>query len=266
MIELYQDAIQAAKAHARAEYPREACGLIVGTRYLACENLAEPVEAHREGDDECPCKLCAFVIDPKVYQQQLVTGQLKAVVHSHPNGPFFPSRSDMLAQVNSGVTWAIIALDEERIADPVVWGGDVPIPPMVGRRFLHGVTDCYSLIRDAYALGKDALAEQGIEEWPFPPIKLPEFPRDDDWWNRGFNLYDEGSAEVGFVEISSHEAKPGDVFLGQIRSDKNNHAGLLIGGGLILHHLPNRLSRREPAGIWGRHATKWIRYRGPIDA
>ncbi|EOA1244308.1 phage tail protein, partial [Escherichia coli] len=48
------------------------------------------------------------------------------------------------------------------------------VPHLTGRRFEHGVTDCYTLFRDAYHLA-------GIE--------MPDFTREDDWWRNGQNLY-----------------------------------------------------------------------------
>lgn len=261
----FTSAFADAKAHARREYPKESCGLIVGGKYVPCENIAAPVEAHREGDPNCDCQLCFFQIDTKVYAKHLKTGKVEMVVHSHPNGPFFPSQADMASQIQTGIAWAIIALDDERAGDPVIWGGDTPIPPVVGREFMHGITDCYSLIRDVYRLGKDELAKQDIE-WPFPPIELPDYARMDAWWAGDDDFYEVEPPKLGFVEVDMREVKPGDLFFTSIHSTKLNHAGLLIGGGQILHHLPSRLSRREGSSIWGRAARKWMRYEGPINA
>ncbi len=66
----------------------------------------------------------------------------------------------------------------------------------------------------------------------------------------------------GWTEIRREDAQPGDCFLAKIRSDKFNHAGVLVSRDLIMHHLPGRMSRREPAGIWARQAGRWLRYAG----
>lgn len=258
----FAEAFEDAKAHARREYPKESCGLIVKGKYIACENIADdPEVGHEEGNKDCRCQLCSFEISPKVYAAYETKGGIDVVVHSHPDGPFYPSLADMEGQALTGKTWAIIPLDDERIAEkPVMWGGDLPIAPLLGREFMHGVTDCYQLIRDAYALGKDELEKQGIKGWPYGPITLPHQPREDAWWEGEADLYEENFERAGFVETK--DPRPGDVFLMKIRSSKNNHGGLLIGDGLIMHHLPQRLSRREPAGLWGRQASKWLRYVG----
>jgi len=38
-----------------------------------------------------------------------------------------------------------------------------------------------------------------------------------------------------------------------------NHAGIYIGNGLFLHHLPNRLSREEPVMRWKSLITHVLR-------
>lgn len=249
--------LTAAAKHARKLYPEESCGLVVGGRYIRCTNEALPPEQHVDKPG-CGCRLCSFVISNDTYLEH--ADGLQMVVHSHPNGPSHPSKADMQAQEASGVTWAIIPLDEAREGAPVIWGGDTPVAPLIGRAFIHGVHDCYSLIRDVFALGRYALAEQGIDGWPYAPVELPVYPRDDQWWQDGEdNFYEEKPAEIGFRVISASEARAGDVFLCRVRSDKLNHGGVLVDQHLILHHLPNRLSRREPAGIWAGSAERWLR-------
>lgn len=250
-----------AKVHAREVYPEESCGLIVAGSYIRCENIAADPKDHTD-DPNCACRLCAFEIDPKVYIEH--ADQIDCVVHSHPDGPLYPSKADMEGQALTGKPWAILALDDERVTDkPVMWGGETP--PLLGRDFMHGVTDCYAVIRDAYALGKDELAKQGIPGWPFDPIELPDFPRADAWWEQGENLYVDNFAKAGFEEVKD-APQPGDVFLMKIRSSTENHGGVLVGNDLIVHHLPSRMSRREPAGLWGRQATRWLRFKGLPDA
>lgn len=254
---------EAARKHARDDYPRESCGLIVEGTYVPCENKAFDPQHHVDETD-CGCQLCSFIIDP----QEVIKyhGKIDAVVHSHPDGPLFPSTADAKAQLNSGLTWALIALDAERTNQPLIWGGDTPIAPILGREFMHFTSDCYTLIRDCYRLGKEALDAQDVSGWPFPPIDLPDFPREDGWWTGADDFYNTEPQKIGFRTVPASEAQPGDVFLMSIRSEKMNHGGVLLDGGLILHHLPNRLSRREPAGIWGRQVARWLRYEGNTNA
>lgn len=255
------EVIDEAKKHAKEAYPLESCGVVVRGAYHRFPNMALDPSKHVEDDRDCRCQRCSFAIDSAAVMALCGDDELQGVIHSHPDGPLYPSASDMQGQLVTGVAWAIIGTDGERTSDPIEWGGDVPIEPVLGRRFTHGVHDCYSLIRDTFRLGKEKLAEQGID-WPFEPIELPEFPRDDAWWEDDKDLYLDNFAKAGFREIAMSEAKPGDVFIMKLLTDHANHAGMLLSGNLILHHLPGetRISRREPAGGWVRTAVKWIRF------
>lgn len=254
----FESALRDARAHARSEYPREACGVIVDGKYLPMTNLAADPSLHREGDMSCECALCSF----RMSERAMVEHDVQAVVHSHPGGPAHPSQADMQQQLATDVAWIILTLDEERDGPAVAWGGDCPRENLIGRHFIHGIADCYEIIRDVFALGRESMAAQGMD-WPLDPIELPQVPRDDAWWLKEHDdLYESNFRPFGFTEIAASEARPGDVFLGRINSNRLNHGGVLLGGNLILHHLPNRLSRREPAGIWARAAEKWIRYTG----
>lgn len=245
-------AIAAACAHAREQYPNESCGFVASEQYVACENKAKD-----------PAK--DFEIDDSRYDSAVTSGALKAVIHSHPNGPIFPSGNDMAHQLAVGVPYIILSVNETGVTHYTGFGDQLPKAPIIGRPFVHGIFDCYSVVRDVYALGKDELAKQGIL-WPLDPIKLPDCARDDDWWMSDDDLYQANFEKNGFRVISREEARPGDGFLmrlGDARANpkkKLNHAGVLLDKGMILHHLPTRASRREPAAIWHRAADIWLRH------
>lgn len=252
-----KETLESIKDHFRAKFPEEACGFIKDDTFYPVRNIAADPAVHRE--ENCNCRLCSFIVHTDDSAKHLDADMF---VHSHPLGNMYPSAADMECQINSDMPWAIISLNADRISEPVIWGDQLPIRPVIGRQFMHGVSDCYSLVRDCFRLGKTELLKQGVEDWPFDPIDLPDVPRDDSWWSKGYDLYEDGIRNYGFVEIHREEARPGDGFLGRINSETVNHAGLLIGQGLIIHHLPQRLSRREPAGLWARNAAKWVRYVG----
>lgn len=180
---------------------------------------------------------------------------LLAVVHSHPDQPDRPSEADMRGQLETAVPWGIISTDGTNCLPIVWWGEGVPIPPLRGRGFRHGITDCYALIRDYYRLEKGIL--------------LPEFPRSWDWWHHGQDLYSEGFPKAGFRRFDPDVESPreGDMWFSQIRSEVPNHGGIYLGDETILHHStarravdPTRLSRREPIHRWLPHITHWLRH------
>lgn len=231
-MKISEEATQAAKAHAIAAYPQEACGIIVDGQYVKIENISQEPEA-------------GFEMDERTWQDYKV----EAVIHSHsPKYKLEPSASDMLHQISSNVPWGIILSDGKEVSNILWWGDFVLDQPLVGRTFIHGVTDCYSAIRAWY--------------WQNRQIKLKDFPRQDLWWKNSENLYVENFSKAGFREIEQSEATVGDVVLINFRSEVPNHGGVLIEDGLLYHHLQNRLSNREPIGRWNSLITKWLRYEG----
>jgi proteasome lid subunit RPN8/RPN11 len=223
--------VDAMRDHTLAAYPEEACGLVTVSGYEPCTNISlKPTEE--------------FLIDPSEY----VGRDYLAVFHSHPDQPDCPSSADMRSQVASGKPWVIMATNGQTPLEPFAWGDTLPILPLLNRPFRHGVLDCYSIVRDWFRL------ERGVT--------LREVPRDFGWWGDGQDLYRQGFQDHGFERIDGPE--DGCAFLAQVRSPRvPNHAGIYLGGGLALHHLQNRLSRREPIHQWARKSvTHWLRYVG----
>ncbi|WMN26810.1 tail fiber component K [Escherichia coli] len=144
-------------AHARRCVPAESCGLVVrtpeGERYIPCVNISAEPEAY-------------FRIAPEDWLRAEMQGEIVALVHSHPGGLPWLSEADRRLQIKSALPWWLVCR------------GDIHkfrcVPHLTGRRFEHGVTDCYTLFRDAYHLA-------GTE--------MPDFHREDDWWRNGQNLY-----------------------------------------------------------------------------
>lgn len=227
-----KEVIEAAKQHAMSKYPEEAVGLVVAGRYVPQINTSNDPQN-------------GFSINDAAW---LAQGGVEGVIHSHPDGPDCPSALDMSGQVSSGVPWGIVVCNNaDSATEPFFFGDGVPIPPLVGRSFRHGVTDCYSIIRDWYRLERK--------------ITLPDFSRNWEWWKKGDDMYRVLYTKAGFER---HNEPPivGDVFLAQVRSTIPNHGGVYLGNGLILHHLQNQLSRREPIGDKGKMITHWLRYTG----
>lgn len=251
--ELTHDLKSRISAHALAEYPSESCGIISDGLYFPSINAAsDPTND--------------FIIPPGFQVQLHNAGRsIDAVVHSHPDGPAYPSDVDMRGQISMGLPWVIVNCTQNKIVTIEMWGGTVEPEPLIGRTFMHGIRDCYSLVRDAYRLGKDGMKAQDID-WPLDPVELPEYARKDSWWGDEKKLeqtlYVDNFLKAGFVRITREEARAGDGFIAKIRSKTPNHAAVLLGDGQLLHHLPTRYSRREPAGMWAHSADTWLRYEG----
>lgn len=139
------------------------------------------------------------------------------------------SGADRAMQVMTGLPWWLACDGELRKFRPVAH--------LLGRRFEHGVTDCYTLFRDAYHLC-------GID--------LPDFARSDGWWLRGENLYLKNLAANGFHQVSASEAVPGDVIIRQPFPGADPcHAMILLDDNMVLHH--------DHAGYPDRCRQRWYR-------
>ena len=107
----------------------------------------------------------------------------------------------------------------------------------MGREFVHGVVDCYSLCRDWYG------RERGL--------KLQDYDRRDQWWEHGQNLYLENFEKEGFHKIPVEQLQSGDALLMQLVSPVPNHAAIYLGDSQILHHVQGRLSSRDVYTLGG---------------
>ncbi|GHD59544.1 NlpC/P60 family protein [Jeongeupia chitinilytica] len=228
--------IDAAVLHARETWPTESVGLFYvrdGQRhYRRCTNVS-PVPGDR------------FVIAPAEFAAVAALGEVVAVVHSHPGASGAPSVLDQAAHAAGGLEWVIVGLPSgvDGEADLVTLPAVSAPLPLLGRRFVHGVTDCYSLVRDWYRV------ELGIG--------LPDFVRDDHWWQRGGDLYRKHFTEAGFAVVAG-PPQHGDVLLMQLGASVPNHGAVYLSGDRVIHHLVGRLSSVDVYGKFFRERTTHV--------
>jgi proteasome lid subunit RPN8/RPN11 len=225
-MKLAPEIIAAVAAHAKEDFPRECCGFIVAVS----KKKREVIRAKNTADD--PKQFWRIAGDEQDAAE--ARGEIVCVYHSHPLGRSAPSEADRVSCEAAGLPFLIYAhpLGEWELLKPCGYK-----PPLNGREFVHGVTDCYSFVRDWF------LEERGVE--------LPDFDREDQWWTKpnGPDLYMDNvrDSSNGFTLVSQdwRDARPGDLLLMRLMSSKVNHAAILLDGMKIIHHVPGRLSGRD---------------------
>lgn len=209
--------------HADSCGEAECCGFVIDNKtYMPCKNIS-------------PTPTEAFEISPDDWIKAEEKGEITAVVHSHPDGLPILSEADQIHQQQTAVDWWLVCdnqIHKFRF-----------IKPLLGREFEHGKTDCLSIVRDAYMLAG---------------INLPDYEREDDWWHNGQNLYLDLLPQNGFERVDAEDMQEGDVILVCLGSETPNHAAIYAGNQHILHHCPDRLSKRDLYGGFWRNYTHSI--------
>ena len=211
--------------HAQQEDPKESCGLLLNVKgkekYYPCGNLSMT-------NYQC------FILDPEDYIRADNIGEITAIFHSHPINPPTPSQADKVSCEDSNLPWYIVNPRTEQ------WSYLEPSgykPPLLGRQWVWGITDCWSLVRDWYKEEKDI----ELRDWerPLTPQEFNDKP-----------MFEDCAWRTNFRELRSNEKlENGDVLLMSIMYPTLNHVALFFEGD-VNHHLTDRLSCREPYSEW----------------
>ena len=222
--------------HAKQEDPKESCGLLLNIRgkeeYFPCRNLS--MTAHQ-----------CFIIDPEDYVRADNTGDITAIVHSHPVTPAVASEADKISCEESNLPWHIVNPKTE------TWGYYEPCgykPDLIGQPWVWGVSDCWSLVRRYY---KEKLNIE-LRDWerPTTPEEFINNP-----------MFERCAEATGFRELRNDEKlENGDLLFMSILANGLNHVAIFLDGD-VLHHLTDRLSCKEPYNQWLQKCTgKRLRY------
>ena len=214
-----------ALAHAKDQDPKESCGLLIEIKgkekYYPCKNLSN-------WSNQC------FIIDPIDYAKAEDTGKILAVIHSHPTTQPIASQADMISCEDTNLPWHIVNPKTEQ------WGYYEPSgykPPLIGRHWVWGVTDCWALVRDWYKETKGII----LRDWE-RPITPEEFIADP--------MFERCAWRTGFRQLIREEKlENGDLLFMSILTSGLNHVAIFIDGD-VLHHLADRISCKEPYNEW----------------
>jgi proteasome lid subunit RPN8/RPN11 len=231
------------RAHAKACAPYECCGLIIGTgrhQAVICGRNIARDPRH------------TFILHPQDYAEAERRGEVLAVYHSHVDESPEPSIRDRAMSERHGLPVVILGwpADEWSVYKPTGWK-----PDLIGRPFLYGILDCWTLVVDKFDRDRG--------------IKLESMAYEDEWWLKGQDLYRQHLPSRGFVRIGSPD-QVDDLILMQLEAPVPNHIGIYTGDGMMLHHPPGHLSGEHPyvcdQGYYAKCTTAFYRHRTLMDA
>lgn len=216
--------------YAQQVYPEEAVAVIVEDKLMPLPNISDtPLESF------------------EVNIPTDIEDSLQGIIHSHPNGHIKPSKQDYITYLSLGIPSGIVTCTEDSCSKSYWLSNLLLSTPLENRPFIHAYYDCYSLIRSYYKQVMD--------------ISLKDYPREDEWWINGEDMYDQLFSDAGFAIISSQAPlEIGDIVFMSIHSNVVNHAAIYLGDDNILHHLHGRLSRVDKLSAWGKMIDKVVRY------
>lgn len=242
MVKTTQALALAMKTAAMEAYPNEGCGLIVSVgrkvALVVCKNVSPTPNLH-------------FMIDQAEYMRIRNESPVLAIWHSHVTGSNLPSDADRVGCEATSLPWLITAASlydghviatDSSVLEPSGYKMDY-----IERPYVLGVIDCYSLVADYYQ------REYGI--------RMNNYPRLSPAGAVNYSMFVDVAKAEGFIQQFDQEPQVGDVFLIQMGADIPNHLALYIGGDMILHHMKDRLSRRDIyGGYWLKHTTHHYRH------
>jgi len=223
---------EAAK-HAEECMPKESCGLLAVIKgketYWPCKNIAESGFEY-------------FIINPDDWAECEDTGEIIGIVHSHPYDPPQPSDNDKASCEYLDLPSHIysVRMKEWCSFEPSGWKA----PSLIGRTWIWGKHDCWSLITD-YFLEKKQI---NLKFWPRPK-NLKEFANNP--------YFEKVLTESGFKKVDN-DIQINDILLMEGIYDKLNHVALYIGDQTIFHHNIKQLSCREIYDLKYIQATKKV--------
>lgn len=231
---LPETAVQAAIAHAMADFPNESCGSIINGAYVAFKNESPEPERH-------------FEIKDQTWFDHYVTGEVDCLVHSH-NDCNYASVPDQTQRQELAIPSMIINLRQRSLLDCIVAGAE-PEVPLLGRPFFYGVFDCLALVSD-YMLRTRSLV-------------LPNPPHEWEFWAKAENPIERyiDSYEGGqLFEVPNNKVEEGDILVYNMFGTKFiNHMGVCVGDGLILHHFYNNVSGNYPISYGRKYLRRVMR-------
>ncbi len=225
------------KAHALNDAPNEACG------FVCVNNLGECIVIPTKNVSRNTRQ--SFVIDPKEYLAAMRVGEIVAYYHSHVDD-FIRPQNEQFSKEDLDISYESCLPALLYVHPNDTWNFHLPFTyepaPLLGRPFVWGVWDCYTLVRDYH------LTKRGIQLGCY-------FAPDNATNNTDFG-YEKYVKEAKLKEVQLNEITEGDIILFSIKSDFINHSVVYLDGNEFLHQPVNKISSK---GLLDDRFLKYIK-------
>ena len=152
---------------------------------------------------------------------------------SLPGGLPCPTIDLMKEQQASGRPMLLMNCGPYYCDVPFEFGDQLPIAPLIGRAFRHGVHDCWSLCRDYYRKQE---------------VVLKDYPRDWGWWKHDDIVF--SGAKTDLKNVDDRSMEEGDIVLWSVsQNSKTAHTSVYMGENRILHHTSRRGRCYDPKSL-----------------
>jgi len=200
------------KAHALRVAPEECCGFI-------CVNPLGDITVFECENKEFN-KNNRFQIDPKMNVEAERFGTIVAFYHSHASDENLNlSPHDLDASFESCIPALLYVVPQD------IWKFNVPTTyepaPLIGRPFVFGIWDCFTIVRDYCLMHKNILLGSYFE-----PTK-EELKTSD--------CFDRCSVNEKFEVIPLEQIREGDVMLFRTKEFTGFHLGIYLGNNEFMH-------------------------------
>ncbi len=200
---------------------QEICGLIYTNfdtvNYYSCENISKYPETN-------------FEISSDDFIKVENIGDIVGVFHSHINETSEFSDQDIENSNAISIPYFCYSDFDKKFRE---YRPKEYKPKLIGRHFIRGQTDCFSLIRDYY--------------WNNFEYLFDDFDRDEDFDNSNSSIImDVYESQGFFIPENQVDIKEHDLIVSKsIKSAHPTHLEVFVGNSKTLQHLINRLSCKD---------------------
>lgn len=165
---------------------------------------------------------------------------IKGIWHSHRTlNEFSPFDQQVIAA--DPMPWAVYCIAKDNFIEC----NPQTVAPLLGRPYVYGVYDCYSVVADK-------LAALGV--------KLPFWERGTygEWNTPDFLPFDEQATTVGRPVKDDYQ--PGDILLFNLGdfTEHTDHIGVFVTNSTFLHHPVSHASRVDRFGSWWKRKLRMV--------